>query len=72
MRQDLSVVMAGVGARVMMPDWVENLPANRRFNRARAAVRATIEDAVDKLQAERHASGDNSADDMLSMLLRAT
>jgi pentalenene oxygenase len=66
--------MAGVGARVMMPDWVENLPlpANRRFNRARAAVRATIEDAVDKLQAERHASGDNSADDMLSMLLRAT
>ncbi|MEU9228967.1 cytochrome P450 [Streptomyces massasporeus] len=72
-REDLSVVMAGVGARVMMPDWVEKmpLPANRRFNRARDAVRATIEDAVDKLQVERSAGGDNGADDMLSMLLRA-
>ncbi|MDT0436554.1 MULTISPECIES: cytochrome P450 [Streptomyces] len=68
-REDLSVVMNGVGARVMLPDWVERLPlpANIRFNRARDAVRATIHRAVDDLQASGHDTGD-----MLSLLLRAT
>ncbi|MEU2730952.1 cytochrome P450 [Streptomyces griseoviridis] len=68
-REDLSVVMNGVGARVMLPDWVERLPlpANLRFNRARDAVRATIHRAVDELQASGHDTGD-----MLSLLLRAT
>lgn len=68
LREDLSVVMNGVGARVMLPDWVERLPlpANRRFDRSRAAVRATVQQAVDELQASGHDTGD-----MLSLLLRA-
>ncbi|MEU8869515.1 cytochrome P450 [Streptomyces umbrinus] len=69
LRRDLSVVMNGVGARIMLPDWVERLPLpfNRRFNEARDAVRATITTAVDELQESGHNTGD-----MLSMLLRAT
>ncbi|MFD8522718.1 cytochrome P450 [Streptomyces capillispiralis] len=68
LRRDLSVVMNGVGARIMLPDWVERLPlpANRRFDRARDAVRATIDRAVTDLQASGHDTGD-----MLSLLLRA-
>ncbi|MDT0388756.1 cytochrome P450 [Streptomyces dubilierae] len=68
LRHDLSVVMNGVGARVMLPDWVERLPLpfNRRFDRARDAVRATVHRAVDDLQAAGHDTGD-----MLSLLLRA-
>ncbi|MER5299235.1 cytochrome P450 [Streptomyces lasiicapitis] len=68
LRRDLSVVMNGVGARVMLPDWVERLPlpANWRFNSSRAAVRAVIGDAVDGLRASGHDTGD-----MLSTLLRA-
>lgn len=68
LRRDLSVVMNGVGARVMLPDWAERLPlpVNRRFNRARDAVRARVSAAVADLQASGHDSGD-----MLSMLLRA-
>ncbi|NEY32118.1 cytochrome P450 [Streptomyces sp. PRKS01-65] len=68
LRRDLSVVMNGVGARIMLPDWAEKLPLpfNRRFNQARDAVRATIHRAVDQLQASGHGNGD-----MLSMLLRA-
>ncbi|MBU6532063.1 cytochrome P450 [Streptomyces sp. NPDC057245] len=69
LRADLSIVMNGVGARVMLPDWVERLPlpANRRFNAARDAVRATIDRAVSDLQASGHDTGD-----MLSLLLRTT
>ncbi|WP_329211804.1 cytochrome P450 [Streptomyces sp. NBC_01708] len=69
LRDDLSVVMNGVGARVMLPDWVERLPLphNRRFNTARDAVRATIEKAVTELQETGRDTGD-----MLSLLLRAT
>lgn len=69
LRRDLSVVMNGVGARIMLPDWAEKLPLpfNRRFDQARDAVRATIQRAVDDLQASGHDTGD-----MLSMLLRAT
>ncbi|MEU0740834.1 cytochrome P450 [Streptomyces sp. NPDC006134] len=69
LRRDLSVVMNGVGARIMLPDWAEKLPlpVNRRFDRARNAVRATIQRAVDELQASGHDTGD-----MLSLLLRAT
>ncbi|MFG2647734.1 cytochrome P450 [Streptomyces sp. NPDC048436] len=68
LRRDLSVVMNGVGTRVMLPDWVEKLPlpANRRFNASRAAVRDIIGHAVDELRASGHDTGD-----MLSMLLRA-
>ncbi|AZM58133.1 cytochrome P450 [Streptomyces sp. WAC 01529] len=68
LRRDLSVVMNGVGARVMLPDWVEKLPlpANRRFNASRAAVRALIGEAVTDLRASGHDTGD-----MLSMLMRA-
>ncbi|MGW0647270.1 cytochrome P450 [Streptomyces umbrinus] len=68
LRRDLSVVMNGVGARIMLPDWIERLPlpANRRFTNARDAVRATINHAVDELQASGHDTGD-----MLSMLLHA-
>ncbi len=68
LRRDLSVVMNGVGARIMLPDWVERLPLpfNRRFDQAREAVRATISTAVAELQASGHDTGD-----MLSMLLRA-
>ncbi|MGX1881469.1 cytochrome P450 [Streptomyces sp. NPDC055287] len=68
LRRDLSVVMNGVGARVMLPDWVERLPlpANRRFNASRTAVRALIGEAVDALRESGHDTGD-----MLSMLLRA-
>ncbi|MFE0473764.1 cytochrome P450 [Streptomyces sp. NPDC058947] len=68
LRHDLSVVMNGVGARIMLPDWVERLPLpfNRRFDRARDAVRATVHRAVDDLQATGHDTGD-----MLSLLLRA-
>jgi pentalenene oxygenase len=68
LRRDLSVVMNGVGARIMLPDWVERLPLpfNRRFDRARDAVRATVHHAVDDLQAAGHDTGD-----MLSLLLRA-
>ncbi|MFE7902317.1 cytochrome P450 [Streptomyces sp. NPDC057424] len=69
LRHDLSVVMTGVGARIMLPDWAERLPLpfNRRFNESRDAVRATIHQAVDDLQASEHDTGD-----MLSLLLRAT
>ncbi|MFE9728647.1 cytochrome P450 [Streptomyces sp. NPDC005794] len=69
LREDLSVVMNGVGARVMLPDWVERLPLpfNRRFTAARDAVRATVEQAVTELQESGRDSGD-----MLSLLLRAT
>ncbi|MER5554823.1 cytochrome P450 [Streptomyces sp. NPDC002793] len=69
LRADLSVVMNGVGARVMLPDWVEKLPLpfNRRFTAARDAVRATIDQAVTELQESGRDSGD-----MLSLLLRAT
>ncbi|MFE1049992.1 cytochrome P450 [Streptomyces olivaceus] len=69
LRADLSIVMNGVGARVMLPDWVERLPlpANRRFNAARDGVRATIERAVGDLQDSGHDTGD-----MLSLLLRTT
>jgi cytochrome P450 len=68
LRRDLSVVMNGVGTRIMLPDWAERLPlpANRRFTAARDAVRATINDAVDTLRA-----ADRDSGDMLSMLLRA-
>jgi pentalenene oxygenase len=68
LRRDLSVVMNGVGTRIMLPDWAERLPlpANRRFNTARDAVRATIGDAVDELRA-----GDRDTGDMLSLLLQA-
>ncbi|MFJ8537669.1 cytochrome P450 [Streptomyces sp. NPDC093591] len=68
LRGDLSVVMNGIGARVMLPDWVERLPLpfNRRFDRARADIRATINSAVEELKASGHDTGD-----MLSMLLRA-
>ncbi|MDN0195133.1 cytochrome P450 [Streptomyces sp. S.PNR 29] len=68
LREDLSVVMNGVGARIMLPDWTERLPLpfNRRFDRARDAVRATIHRAVERLQASGHDTGD-----MLSLLLRA-
>ncbi|WP_399934525.1 cytochrome P450 [Streptomyces kanamyceticus] len=68
LRRDLSVVMNGVGARIMLPDWVERLPlpANRRFNASRAAVRAVIGDAVTQLRSSGHDTGD-----MLSMLMRA-
>ncbi|MBC2904695.1 cytochrome P450 [Streptomyces cupreus] len=68
LRSDLSVVMNDVGMRMMLPDWAERLPLpfNRRFDRARAGVRATINTAVDELQASGHDTGD-----MLSMLLRA-
>jgi len=67
LRSDVSVVMSGVGLRMMLPDWAERLPLpfNRRFDRARAGVRATINTAVDELQASGHDTGD-----MLSMLLR--
>ncbi|WP_432119496.1 cytochrome P450 [Streptomyces sp. bgisy032] len=69
LRHDLSVVMTGVGARVMLPDWAERLPLpfNRRFNESRDAVRATVHRAVDELRASDHDTGD-----MLSMLLHAT
>jgi len=69
LREDLSVVMNGVGARIMLPDWVERLPlpANRRFTEARDAVRATIDTAVAELRAT-----DRDTGDMLSLLLRAT
>lgn len=55
LRRDLSVVMNGVGTRILPPDWAERLPlpANRRFTAARDAVRATIGDAVDQLRASR-------------------
>jgi len=68
LRRDLSVVMNGVGTRIMLPDWAERLPlpANRRFNAARDAVRATIGEAVDQLRASGRDTGD-----MLSLLLRA-
>ncbi|WP_305657734.1 cytochrome P450 [Streptomyces sp. cf386] len=68
LRSDLSVVLNDVGVRIMLPDWTERLPLpfNRRFDRARAGVRATINTAVDELQASGHDTGD-----MLSMLLRA-
>ncbi|MFF3706322.1 cytochrome P450 [Streptomyces phaeochromogenes] len=68
LRRDLSVVMNGVGTRIMLPDWAERLPlpANRRFNAARDAVRATIGQAVDELRDSGRDTGD-----MLSMLLRA-
>ena len=67
LRSNVSVVMSGVGLRMMLPDWAERLPLpfNRRFDRARAGVRATINTAVDELQASGHDTGD-----MLSMLLR--
>ncbi|GGN52029.1 cytochrome P450 [Streptomyces albiflavescens] len=69
LRRDLSVVMNGVGARIMLPDWVEKLPlpANRRFTAARDAVRATIDAAVAELRA-----ADRDTGDMLSLLLQAT
>ncbi|MFJ6085804.1 cytochrome P450 [Streptomyces sp. NPDC092369] len=68
LRSDLSVVLNDVGVRIMVPDWAERLPLpfNRRFDRARDGVRATISAAVDELQASGHDTGD-----MLSMLLRA-
>ncbi|MFC7016201.1 cytochrome P450 [Streptomyces viridiviolaceus] len=69
LREDLSVVMNGVGIRIMLPDWAERLPLpfNRRFTAARDAVRATVERAV----AELEASGQDTGD-MLSLLLRTT
>ncbi len=69
LRRDLSVVMNGVGSRIMLPDWAEKLPlpANRRFTAARDAVRATIDAAVAELRASERDTGD-----MLSLLLRAT
>jgi pentalenene oxygenase len=68
LRRDLSVVMNGVGTRIMLPDWAERLPlpANRRFTAARDAVRATIGEAVDELRASGLDTGD-----MLSLLLQA-
>ncbi|QDQ09872.1 cytochrome P450 [Streptomyces spectabilis] len=68
LRRDLSVVMNGVGARVMLPDWVERLPlpSNWRFNASRAAVRNIVGGAVASLRADGHDTGD-----MLSLLLRA-
>ncbi|MGW1747569.1 cytochrome P450 [Streptomyces sp. NPDC002092] len=67
LRSNVSVVMSGVGLRMMLPDWAERLPLpfNRRFDQARDEVRATISTAVDELHASGHDTGD-----MLSMLLR--
>ncbi|WP_155057858.1 cytochrome P450 [Streptomyces blattellae] len=69
LRRDLSVVMNGVGTRIMLPDWAERLPlpVNRRFTAARDAVRATIDAAVAELRDSERDTGD-----MLSLLLRAT
>ncbi|MGW1659365.1 cytochrome P450 [Streptomyces atratus] len=68
LQRHLSTVLNGAGSRIMLPDWAERLPlpANRRFNTSRAAVRAIITDAVDGLRASEHNTGD-----MLSQLLRA-
>ncbi|MFK0107146.1 cytochrome P450 [Streptomyces sp. NPDC091217] len=69
LRRDLSVVMNGVGVRIMLPDWFERLPIpfNRRFDRARDDARATINGAIAALQASGHGTGD-----MLSLLMAAT
>ncbi|MCG7208363.1 MULTISPECIES: cytochrome P450 [Streptomyces] len=69
LRRDLSVVMNGVGVRIMLPDWFERLPIpfNRRFDRARDDARATINGAIAALQAAGHGTGD-----MLSLLMAAT
>ncbi|MFD5121331.1 cytochrome P450 [Streptomyces sp. NPDC058385] len=69
LRRDLSIVMTGVGARIMLPTWAAKvpLPFNRRFDRAREGVRATVGRAVDELRASGHDTGD-----MLSLLLHAT
>ncbi|WP_046728910.1 cytochrome P450 [Streptomyces humi] len=69
LRRDLSVVMNGVGVRIMLPDWFERLPLpfNRRFDRARDDARATINGAIAALQAAGHGTGD-----MLSLLMAAT
>ncbi|MEU2420929.1 cytochrome P450 [Streptomyces sp. NPDC007851] len=69
LRRDLSVVMNGVGVRIMLPDWFEHLPIpfNRRFDRARDDARATINGAIAALQAAGHGTGD-----MLSLLMAAT
>ncbi|MGW3952336.1 cytochrome P450 [Streptomyces sp. NPDC004752] len=68
LRQDLVVVMDNIGMRIMLPDWVQRLPlpANRRFDRAVAAVRATVHDAVTELRAT-----ERDTKDMLSLLLRS-
>ncbi|MFE2061324.1 cytochrome P450 [Streptomyces sp. NPDC059467] len=69
LRRDLSVVMNGVGVRIMLPDWFERLPIpfNRRFDRARDDARATINGAIAALQASGRGTGD-----MLSLLMAAT
>ncbi|MET9087049.1 cytochrome P450 [Streptomyces sp. NPDC004237] len=69
LRRDLSVVMNGVGVRIMLPDWFERLPLpfNRRFDRARDDARATINEAIAALRATGTGTGD-----MLSMLMAAT
>lgn len=66
--ENLSVILSGIGVRLMMPDWVERLPIafNRRFLKARDDIRATIGEAIAALQ-----SSEDDAGGMLSMLLLA-
>ncbi|MEU9879064.1 cytochrome P450 [Streptomyces phaeochromogenes] len=66
LRQNMAVVMDSIGLRIMMPGWAKRLPLplNRRFDRARRAIRATISEAVADLRSTGHSTGD-----MLSVML---
>ncbi|MBT2510489.1 cytochrome P450 [Streptomyces sp. ISL-98] len=66
LRQNMALVMDSVGVRIMLPGWAKRLPlpVNRRFDRARADIRATISAAVTELRATGHDTGD-----MLSVLM---
>ncbi|WP_406418860.1 cytochrome P450 [Streptomyces sp. NBC_01614] len=68
LRQNMASVMDSVGLRIMLPAWVKRLPIplNRRFDRARAAIRTTISQAI----ADLRTSGDgHNSGDMLSVLM---
>ncbi|MEJ8667896.1 cytochrome P450 [Streptomyces sp. MS1.AVA.1] len=68
LRQNMASVMDSVGLRIMLPAWVKRLPIplNRRFDRARAAIRTTISQAI----ADLRTSGDGpNSGDMLSVLM---
>jgi pentalenene oxygenase len=68
LRQNMAAVMDSIGLRIMIPGWAKRLPLplNRRFDRARTAIRATISEAVADLRAT---GQDLDGGDMLSVLM---
>ncbi|MBX9399325.1 cytochrome P450 [Streptomyces sp. TRM72054] len=70
---DLTVILSGMYARMLMPAWVRQLPlpVNRRFHRANSRLRKTVAALVNEHRAHATGAEGNRGGDLVSMLLGA-